>query len=118
MPPKPFTSAQSFALEQLGRVVAITPKRMFGGVGIYHDGLFFALLDDERCWLKVDDVTRPAYEARGLAPFRPFPDKPEVMSYYPVPDDVLEEPEALRPWVDGALDAARRARRGKAGRSR
>lgn len=114
MPPKPLTSAQEHALEQLRRVVPVTYKRMFGGVGIYHDGLFFALMDDDRCWLKVDDHNRPAFEARGLRPFRPFEDRDEVMSYYPVPDDALEEPDALRPWVDGALDAARRARRKKA----
>lgn len=113
MPPKPLNSAQEFAIEQLGRVVPVTWKRMFGGVGVYHDALFFALLDDERCWLKVDDGNRAAFEARGLGPFRPFPDKPEVMSYYPVPDDALEDAESLRPWVDGAIDAAKRARRKK-----
>jgi DNA transformation protein len=113
MPPKPLSSAQSYALEQLARVVPVTWKRMFGGVGIYHDALFFALMDDERCWLKVDDHTRPAFTALGLAPFRPFADRDETMDYYPVPDDALDDPDALRPWVDGALDVARRARTAK-----
>jgi DNA transformation protein len=83
---------------------------MFGGVGVYSDGFFFALMDDDTLYLKVDDSNRTDFEARGLGPFRPFGEGGETMQYYPVPEDVLEVPEALRPWADKALDVARRAR--------
>jgi len=100
----------AFALEQLGRVFPVTDRKMFGGVGIYSDGFFFALMDGDTLFLKVDDSNRPDFEARGLGPFRPFGEGGETMQYYPVPEDVLEDPEALGPWAEKALEVARRAR--------
>lgn len=103
---------RAFALEQLGRVAPVTARSMFGGVGVYSGGLFFALMDDDVLYLKVDEGNRPAFEEAGCGPFRPFGDE-RAMQYYELPEGVLEDAEALRPWVDGALDAARRARKGK-----
>jgi DNA transformation protein len=100
----------AFALEQLGRIFPVTSRKMFGGVGIYADGFFFALMDDGTLYLKVDDSNRPDFEARGLGPFRPFGEGGETMQYYPVPEDVLEDPEALGSWAEKALDVARHAR--------
>lgn len=113
---------RSFVLEQLGRVVEhVRGRGMFGGVGIYASDLFFALIADDVLYLKVDAVNRPDFEARGRAPFRPPGERGETMRYYPLPDDVLDDVEALRPWVEKAIAAARRkhrrppARRGKGG---
>ncbi len=111
MSPKPFTSYQSYALEQLGRVRAVTTRRMFGGVGIYAEARFFALMDDDGLWFKVDDSNRPDFEARGMSPFLPFGDDGPAMQYYRVPEDVLEDPDDLRHWVDRAVAVADSARR-------
>jgi DNA transformation protein and related proteins len=118
MTPKPFTSYQTYALEQLARVRAITTKRMFGGVGIYADAFFFALMDDDGLWFKVDDSNRADFEARGMRPFAPFGDDGPSMQYYRVPEDVLEDPSELRAWVDKAIAVARGARASKARRPR
>ena len=88
---------------------------MFGGEGIYAADLFFALLDDDTLYFKVDDATRPQFQDRGMAPFRPYGEEGEVMQYYEVPADVLEDPERLGAWVEAAIAVARRA---KSGRSR
>ena len=105
-------SFRSFVLEQLGRVTpGIRARGMFGGVGIYAAELFFALLDDDTLYFKVDDVTRPQFESRGMTPFRPYGEEGEVMGYYEVPADVLEDPEVLGAWVEAALAAARRAKK-------
>ena len=111
---------QAFVLDQLRRVLpGIRAKRMFGGVGLYADELFFALIDDDALYLKVDDVTRPDFERRGLAPFQPFGEGSAPMQYYQLPEDLLEDPEALRPWADGAVAVARRAKAKKStGRKR
>lgn len=108
MPVRP--EFREYVLEQLGRLAPVTSRRMFGGVGIYADGLFFAVIDDETLHFKVDDVTRGDYEARGLEPFRPFGEEGPAVDYYPVPGELLEDPDALRPWMDAALDVALRAR--------
>ncbi|HEX7118393.1 MAG TPA: TfoX/Sxy family protein [Longimicrobiales bacterium] len=114
MPVSPDFAA--YVLEQLGRIVPVTSRRMFGGIGIYGDGLFFALIDDDTLYLKVDDATRPAFEAAGMEPFRPYGDD-RAMAYYTLPGDALEDVELLAPWVDRAMAAARRQAAGKRRRS-
>ena len=91
---------REFVLEQLAPAGRVTPRAMFGGVGLYLDGLFFALIDDDTLYFKVDDTTRPDYESRNMQPLRPFKDKPDLsMTYYTVPADVLDEPEELVAWA-------------------
>lgn len=102
---------REFVLEQLGRVRPVAARKMFGAVGIYADGLFFALIDDDTLYFKVDDLTRPSYEAEGMGPFMPGGDPKQVMQYYQVPPEALEEPDVLRPWMETAIEVALRARR-------
>jgi TfoX/Sxy family transcriptional regulator of competence genes len=107
-------SFREFVLDQLGRVTpGIRARSMFGGVGIYADDLFFALIGDGVLYLKVDDSTRPDFVAAGMGPFMPFGDGGEVMQYYELPADVLEEPDRLKPWVEKSIEVARRARLAK-----
>jgi DNA transformation protein and related proteins len=105
---------ETFVLDQLRRVLPdVRAKRMFGGAGVYTGELIFALIDDDVLYLKVDDQTRPDFERRGLRPFQPFGEGTATMQYYPLPEDLLEDPDALRPWTDAAVAVARRARLAK-----
>jgi DNA transformation protein len=97
-----------FVQDQLHGIGEITVKRMFGGAGLYLDGVFFAIVADDVLYFKVDDSNRPEYETAGMQPFRPF-NGDTVMSYYEVPIEVLEDPDELKPWVAGAVGAAIRA---------
>lgn len=106
-------SYRIWMLEQLGRVVPVTSRRMFGGLGLYARGFFFALVDDDVLYFKVDDENRPQFEAEGMGPFRPFGDEGGAMQYYEVPGSVLEDLARLREWTDAALAVAARARRRK-----
>ncbi len=101
-------SYQSFVLEQLEGVGQVTAKNMFGGVGLYLDRVFFALISNDILYFKVDESNRPDFEAADMGPFRPFGDKSYAMKYYEVPADVLEERETLKVWADKALAVARR----------
>ena len=105
-------SYRDFVLEQLGRVAAVTAKRMFGGVGIYSQGLFFALIAEDRLYFKVDDSTRPDFERLGMEPFRPFGED-SAMGYYEVPADVVEDAGQLEPWMRKAINVAARAKQAK-----
>lgn len=102
---------RAFVLESLGRVAPVTSRAMFGGVGIYSDGLFFALVDDDAVYLKVDDSNRGDFEAAGMGPFRPYGESGEAMRYFELPAELLEDADRLRPWVEKAVEVARRARR-------
>ena len=91
--------------------VATTARAMFGGHGLYADGLFFAIVLDDVLYLKVDDETRAEFEALGCTPFE-FMTKEGVkqaMGYLRAPDESLERPEAMRPWARKAIGAAMRA---------
>ena len=102
-------------LEPLGKI-GVRP--MFGGHGVYCDGLFFALVMDGRLYLKVDEETRAAFVAAGCQPFvYEGQDKPIEMSYWNAPEQALDSPEEMRPWARRAIAAARR-KPVKRGRSR
>jgi len=111
-------SFRTFVLDQLGRAVPrIRARSMFGGVGIYSGDLFFALLANDTLYLKVDDSNRPDFEARGMGPFLPFGDERDKMQYYEVPADLLEDPDALRPWAEKAIAVAAKKKSKKARKS-
>lgn len=100
---------QAFIVAQLAPLVPLKVKRMFGEVGLYADDLFFAVVANDALYLKVDDENRPDYEAAGMDPFNPMG---TPMAYFQVPDEVVEERDELREWVERSLAAAERGRRG------
>ena len=80
-----------FVLDQLSGLRSVRSRRMFGGIGLYCDDLFFGIVDDDVVYFRVDDSNRDDYTARGCEPFRPFGDETTSMSYFRVPSDVLED---------------------------
>ena len=96
-------------LQQLERLVPMRARAMFGGIGIYSDETFFAILDGDRLYFKVDDLNRPDFQAHGMDCFKPYGE--EMRSYYQVPEIVLDEPLLLRQWALAAIEAARRAKK-------
>jgi TfoX/Sxy family transcriptional regulator of competence genes len=104
-------SFRAFVLEQLEQATRdIRDKRMFGGVGIYAGELFFALIDNDTLYFKVDDETRPTFVAAGMKPFSPYGPEGETMHYFEVPIGVLEDVDALQSWVADAVAVAGRAK--------
>src|SRR5678815_1721100 len=96
----------SFVLEQLGDVPRVVTKRMFGGIGIYSDGTFFAVIDNDTLFFKVDDVLAQRYRDKGMPPFAPIPGAKPMMGYYQVPPDVLEDGAALVRWAKDSVAIA------------
>jgi DNA transformation protein len=98
----------------MGEVVA---KGMFGGFGIYLDGLMFALIADDVLYFRCDDGNREAYEEAGMEPFRPFADRPKAkpvtLPYWEAPAELFDEPDDLCVWARAAYDAALRCRKPK-----
>lgn len=106
---------RTFILEQLGRVLPdVRSRSMFGGVGVYSGEMFFALMDNDTLYFKVDDETRGDFEAIGMGPFRPFGESGEAMQYYEVSAALIEDHEALSEWATRAVSVARRARKRRA----
>ena len=89
-----------YVLEQLAGLGHVTPRRMFGAVGLYHEERFFGLIAGDTLYFKVNDSNRGDYEARGMGRFRPYPNKPQLsMTYYEVPADTLEDADECMAWA-------------------
>ncbi len=82
---------------------------MFGGLGLYAEDIFFGVVDDDRLYLKVDDETRPRYQAAGTRPFSPMGS--DMNGYWLVPGGIVEDVDELGEWAREAVDVARRAKR-------
>jgi len=109
----PMNEAQQFAthvvdlLEGFGSCEA---RRMFGGFGIFHQGLMFALIADGNLYLKADDENRLGFEAEGCEKFSyNRQDRQTRLSYYTAPETFFEDPAACVAWARSAFDAALRS---------
>jgi len=100
----------SYVVESLRALGGVSARRMFGGHGIYKDGLMFALVADEQLYLKVDDGNRSAYAAAALPPFS-YRAKGKLiqLSYHEAPSEGFDDPEVLCAWARDAYAAALRA---------
>ncbi len=84
-------------------------RRMFGGHGVYHDGLMIALVEEGALYLKADAQTCERFAAAGGAPFvYTRQRKPVTLSFWSVPEAALDSPQDLRPWLRLAYEAALR----------
>ena len=90
----------------------ITTKRMFGGWGIYQDGVIFSIITSgDRVYFKVDEVNRSNYEKAGSKPFTySFKGKKKsvMMSYWELPVSVLEGSGELKIWIEKSVAASGR----------
>ena len=85
-----------------------TARRMFGGVGIYRDGIMFALIADDVLYFKVASSNRHDFDVEGLEPFTytARAGKKTVMSYRRAPVRCLEDQDSMAEWSRKAWAAA------------
>jgi DNA transformation protein len=89
----------------------VTVRRMFGGAGLYADGVMFGLLSSGgTLYLKIDEHNEPDFEREGLPPFAPVmkSGKHAVMPYRQMPERLYDDPDELALWAGRALEAAQR----------
>jgi DNA transformation protein len=108
------TDVQKFVDQVLAHLSPICPvesRAMFGGYGLFSDGVIFALIAYNILYFKVDDSNRCDYIDSGMSPFSYMgKHKPIQMSYYQVPETVWADLEILVVWVEKAITAGRRAK--------
>ena len=90
----------------------VTIRAMFGGGGVFHDGLMFGLIADDTLYLKVDDINRADFESEGMGPFTyTGKGKPVSMSYWEVPEATYDDPDLFVEWAREAFAAAQRSKK-------
>ena len=92
-----------YVLDQLSAWGEIDARKMFGGAGLFRDGKMFGLVADDVVYLKVDETNRDKFVEAESAPFKPFPDRPAMLSYFEIPPDILENPEKSMEWARESL---------------
>jgi DNA transformation protein len=90
----------------------VSARRMFGGYGLYRQGLMFALVADDVLYMKVDDQNRPAFQAAGMGPFTyDGKSKTVTLPYWEAPSELFDDGDAMIAWAKDAFAAALRARK-------
>ena len=97
--------------EVFGLFGPVVTRKMFGGYGVYHQGLMFALVSGDTLYLKADAGNSPHFDSLGLEHFEYVKNgKAMKMSYRCAPDVVLEDREQAAIWARRSFDASLRAR--------
>jgi DNA transformation protein len=92
----------------------VSVKRMFGGAGIWSEGLMFGLVFDGAIFLKVDETSIPDFEREGSRPFVYTRAKSRgrvgraSLSYWRLPERLYDDPDELAVWARRALAIAER----------
>lgn len=94
-------------LESFGNIAA---RKMFGGYGLFKNGIMFGLVSDDTLYFKTDQMNRPDFEEQNLPPFSYNREEQKIaLSYYQVPPEAVENKEALLHWAENAYQAAVRS---------
>lgn len=110
----PVSSAEkefvSYVVELMQSIGPVYAKGMFGGHGIFLDGLMFGLVADSVLYLKTDKETEADFTDKGLEAFTYNKQgKDFKMSYYQAPEEALEDSDEMNYWANKAYDTALRA---------
>ena len=80
----------AYVVELMQTIGPVTAKSMFGGHGIFLEGLMFGLIADSTLYLKADKDTEHQFKTKGLEAFRYYKQGKEYkMSYYQAPEETL-----------------------------
>src|SRR5271156_257201 len=94
---------------------SVSVKRMFGGSGIYAEGLCFAIELKGEIFLKTDALSQPSFSAADSAPFIYMAKgKTRPTSYWSLPTLAQEDDDEMRRWANMGLEAARRVAEARA----
>jgi DNA transformation protein len=99
-----------YVMELLGPFGTVGARRMFGGYGVYLDGLMFAILSGNTLYLKADEMNRVEFEQAGCEMFGYLrKGRRATLGFFHAPEDAMESPELMLPWARSAYAAALRA---------
>lgn len=93
-------------LHHLSQVAPVSYKRIFTGVGLYHQGHLFALMADNRLYFRVDEHSVTSYRERAMSALKPQSALLPGSHFYQLPDEVLRNPEELLFWMRAAVEAS------------
>jgi DNA transformation protein and related proteins len=99
-----------FLREQLSPLGRLTMRRMFGKTGVFCDGLMFGMITEDTLYVRVDDHNKAVFKEAEAAPPLNYEKKGRTidLSFWRVPERLLDESDELILWARAALGAAGR----------
>ncbi|HZP99816.1 MAG TPA: TfoX/Sxy family protein [Reyranella sp.] len=99
-----------FLRDQLAPLGRITLRRMFGKTGVFCDGVMLGMVTEDTLYLRVDDENRELFREAGSAPPLNYAKGGSLidLSFWKLPERLIDEPDELLDWARAALAAARR----------
>ena len=95
----------AYVLDILSPFGTISARAMFGGYGIYKDGVIVAIVVNDELYFKVDQSNKAQYEELESEPFTyESHGKRATMSYWKVPAEVLEDKKRLPQWLQQSYE--------------
>ena len=90
----------NYLLDELQSLGLVTRKQMFGGYGLFMNGLMFALVTDETLYLKSGPEIDSLFDELNLPSFNYLRQGKQIsLSYRLAPDSILDDPQELCEWV-------------------
>lgn len=90
----------------LSRVAEVSYRRIFNGVGIYHGGVQFGFIVNDRLYVRADDYSRPLFIERGMQAFQPRIALQIESCFFHLPELILQSPTELKYWIRIAIEAS------------
>ncbi|MEM7037216.1 MAG: TfoX/Sxy family protein [Bacteroidota bacterium] len=104
-------SYADYIRDQLSGVEGFNFKKMFGGIGIFRDGVMFGLINKGDIFrLRTDETNREMFESRG---YEIWNHGRGTMPYHEVPAEVVEDRQALAEWAEISYEVALRHKKPK-----
>ena len=91
---------KEYVLDQLRFLERVECKPMFGGFGLYSDGVFFGIIAKGAVYFKTNAATVDAYKEKGMEAFKP---SQTLKNYFEVPPEILEDEQLLKDWALNSL---------------
>ena len=99
------------AKELFGGLGTVSHRKMFGGAGLYAEGIIFAVVIDDEIMVKATGAFRDELEAMGSTPFLfDMKGKPVAMSYWRLPETAFDDPDEALELAQRALACSREAK--------
>lgn len=100
----------NYIIDMLQDFGQIEERYMFGDWGLYCDGIFFAIIEDDRLFVKADEENKHLFEKHRLEQFSYMRQGKECfLNYYAVPEEAVDDMDKLKYWAEVGYQAALRA---------
>ena len=94
----------------LGHIPGVTSRAMFGGYGIYKNGVIFALIAYEKLYFKSDETVENTFKSAGGTQFEYSKGNHKFtkMRYWTIPQEDMDDPNKVSTWVEKSYLASKR----------